>query len=373
MKSGQINQVAVMNTAGTGLMAVAAGALTVSSSATTDQGWGQSVEWVDVLSATYNAYTAAVQPIKRVNFDATGVTIPANSAVTLNISAANGAQISYVAGTPYNEPYSVVLTVYTPSPAPTAAALAQLFYNVYLSGYASSPYLRWSMAYTAGNTFFDITTSFADNGDPTLYQYDSVVTIDGLTASGASVTITGVSAAATAVFTATNTFAVGDIVNISGLVSTTPNAAAQNYSTLNGNDAIVIAANLTGGTFSVALNGTNYATNTGGGTVWSSGGTAVDKLYGVNTAMVQPVGTASQVLRDAPTMYVSGSTYNLIAVQRRKFIKSYEGLKAEKELYDIIYTSVANDATILNSTTATAAATAVFQTISSPAVYLAKL
>jgi len=369
MKSGQINQVAVMNTAGTGLMAVAAGALTVSSSATTNQGWGSSVEWVDVLSATYNAYTAAVKPVKRVNFDATGVVIPANSAVTLNIGAANGTAISTIVGQPYNEPYQVALTVYTPSPAPTAADLAQMFYNVYLSGYASNPNLQWTMSYTAGNTFFDITTSFADNGDVNLYQYDSQVTIDGLTASGAGVTITGVSTANPSVFTATNTFAVGDILNITGLVSTTPTVAATNYSDLNGVDVIVIATNLTGSQFSVALNGTNY-TNSG---TWASGGTAVDKLYGVNTAMVQPVGTASQVLRDAPTMYVAGSTYNLIAVQRRKFIKSYEGLKAEKELYDIIYTSVANDATILNSTTATAAATAVFHTISSPAVYLAKL
>jgi len=362
MNTNLINQVAVVNTTATASMVVALGKLSVTAGVVTNQGFGETIDWTDILSATYSAYTAAVQPIKRVNFGAAGVTIVANSAVTLRIKAPQGYKVSNLV----NAPYEVAITEYTVSPAPTAAALAAQFYTTYLTTYAGTPGLPWTMTYTAGDTFFNITTAFADNNNVRLFQYDSTVTIEGLTASGANITITNVDTNADATFTAANTLSVGDVITISGLVSTTPTVPATNYSDINGKDVVVAAA--TAANFQVHLNGANYST---AAITYASGGIAVDKLYGVNTYMVQPVGTADMVLRDAPNMYVAGNTYGVITIKRTKHIKGYEGLAGTKTLYDIIYaltgqSFAAPAATNVNSFTA------VFTTVAAPAIYLQK-
>jgi hypothetical protein len=365
MKTLDLNQVAVVNTTATAGIAVTLGKLAVTAGAVTNQGWGESVEWADVLGASLSAYAAAVKPVKRVNFGATGVVIPAQSAITVRIKAPNGMKNALPAGAPLISPYEVPITYYTGTVAPTAAFLAAEFYSQYLTMFAGVAGLPWTMTYTAGNTYFDITTSFADNGNVNLFQYDSAVTVEGLTASGVAVSISGVSTNATAVFTTAvaHGLSVGDVIHVDGLVGT----GGTLYADINGYDCIILSTPLTT-TFTCSVNGVTYNSSA---ITFSSAGTLVDLLYGTKIQMVQPVGTADQVLRDVPNMYVAGNTYDIISVLRRKFRKGGAGMDQSVSVYDVIYCLFGQSFATPAATTANAF-TAVFRTIAAPALYLAK-
>lgn len=343
------NQVAVINANSCSTsLAVALGKLSCSGgTGATNQSWGESVDWADILSVTSEAYTAGVYPVQRVNFASAGVVIPSNSAVSVKIAQTGG-----------SPRFEHTMTIYTSSPAPSAAALAALFYAQYLS--MSGVTLPFSMTYTAGRTYFDITGQF---GDINLFLYDLAVTVNGVTASETSRAITSIAAGSDPLITTTTAhgLSAGDVVRLN-IVGTGGDA----YASLTGKTFIVASVPLAT-TLYVHLDGANINTT---GITFSSG-TLQDILVGNSIHMVQPVGTADMVLRDAPNAYVAGNTYQVVTVKRRKYISNPPfGHGAAKDVADKIYILTA-----LSGAFDTGTVAAVFTTdpASAPANYLARL